>query len=137
MLMVLSGLYYKSNNSGKLVITNFPYMDQLNQGVLEEDELKTKKHSELFKQILSNFGGDKLCLCTKYSLKNLTTAQFRQDVDLTTVKDDTGKFLDILNDEIKNEDDIEKKLCFMDMRAEHTLGYSNEGGEEALVNDRA
>jgi hypothetical protein len=97
MLMVLKGLYYKSNNTGKLVITNFPYMDKLNQGILQEDELKTKKHSEYFQQILSHFGGDQLCLCTKYSLKDLTTAQFRQSIDLNAVKDDTAKFLDILN----------------------------------------
>jgi ribosome biogenesis SPOUT family RNA methylase Rps3 len=45
---------------------------------------------------------------------------------LDEVKDDTAEFLEILNKEIQNEDDIEKKLCFMDMRAEKTLGYSPE-----------
>ena len=65
-------------------------------------------------------------MCTKYSLKNLTTKAFRDQINLDEVKDDTAEFLEIINKEIQNEDDIEKKLCFMDFRAEKTLGYTPE-----------
>jgi hypothetical protein len=54
MLMILKGLYYQNDqNTSRLVITNFNYMDLLNQGKLQEDELKTKKHSEMFQKILA------------------------------------------------------------------------------------
>lgn len=93
MLMILKGLYYQQGNNSKLVLTNFVYTDLLNQGKLKEDELKTKKHAELFQKILGNFGGRDLCLITKYSLKNLTTKEFRDKINLEEVRDDTAEFL--------------------------------------------
>ena len=90
MLMILKGIYYQENNNSKLVLTNFEYIDKLNQQKLEEDELKTKKHAEMFQKILNSFGGSDICLCTKFSLKNLTTKEFRENIDLSEVKDDTA-----------------------------------------------
>ena len=59
---------------------------------------------------------------TRYSLKDLTTAQGRDDLKSLDLKDDTKKILDILDADLSCEKDIDEKLCFMDMRAEHTLG---------------
>ena len=127
MLMILKGLYYPNqNNTSKLILTNFEYIDSLKQGTLQEDELKTKKHTEMFSAILGHFGGAGLCLVTRFSLKNLTTKGFRDGIDLGAVKDDTAEILQIFDNEIQNEEDVEKKLCFMDFRAEKTLGYTPE-----------
>ena len=49
MVMVMKGLYHDNKQTpGILILTKFKYIDELNQGTLEEDELKSLKHTIQF-----------------------------------------------------------------------------------------
>lgn len=69
MIMLLSGLYDAKCNDNRLILTNFPYVNDLDS--LIEDDLKTKSHTELFKKINKNFKNK--AIVSKYGLEQLTT----------------------------------------------------------------
>ena len=74
MLMIMKGIYHEQKETpSKLILTNFKYIDDINQGKLEEDELKTLKHTQQYQSIIKNLGAEDLVMFTRYSLKDLTT----------------------------------------------------------------
>ena len=134
MLMIMKGIYHEQKQTlSKLVLTNFKYIDDINQGKLEEDELKTLKHTQQYQKIIENLQVEDLVIFTRYSLKDLTTKEFRSNLKTEDLKDDTMKFLEILDADLNCEKDIDEKLCFMDMRAEHTLGQGAASGDKSAL----
>ena len=126
--MIMKGLYHgKHQTPSKLILTNFKYLNDLSMGTLEEDELKSLKHTILFQKILKNLDAEDQVFSTKYSLQELTTVEVRKAIKSEEMKDDTAKILQILDQELQTEEDVNKKLCFMDMRAEKMLGDKAEG----------
>lgn len=116
MLMIVSKLHDSDASESRLILTNFPYVEKLRQGTLEEDALKTLKHTNLFLKFNEQL--NKKCLFTCLSLKDLTSLK---DSDKEFL-DDSNQVLGLIKDGIKTEDDVEKKMCFMDFRAEKELG---------------
>ncbi len=55
MLLVLGGLYCEPTiqPQSMLIITNFPFVNALNNGSLKEDELGTLKNTQRFVKIIS------------------------------------------------------------------------------------
>jgi hypothetical protein len=65
MIMTLSGLYDPKQNNNRLILTNFPYINNFDS--LIEDDLKTKSNTELFMKINQNLKNK--AIVSKYGLE--------------------------------------------------------------------
>ncbi|CDW83396.1 UNKNOWN [Stylonychia lemnae] len=120
MILILHDLYNDSKiDKNRLIITNYPFIQQLAEDKLEEDEYNTKKNTIRFQKINNNL--QKKCLFSQYSLLELSSLEKIQVIKAREdLKDDTLKILRILDKRMVGQGS-QHNICFMDMRGEKQL----------------
>lgn len=114
MILTLSNLYQRCEDTTKngLILTNFRFINQLENGSLKEDDCHTKRNTEMFKNIRVKFPK---CLVSVLSLKDITA---KEAPNCENLKDDTAEILELVRTKV---DPSLENICFMDMRASTML----------------